>query len=734
MRHASRAHPTTKMATHDSLKFVEAPPEDVWCPVCMTVMRNPHLLSCCGRHVCRDCVSKIERDRKPCPLCREGFTSLLDKGLQRKVDQLKVHCPHHELGCEWIGRLSKSEGHLNPAEAEADVECQFQEIPCGYGCGRHIQRRSLREHENSECPFRPSECEYCGNYRGTYTDLQSHWSGCEHYPVPCPNQCCSETWPRCKLKNHLQNECPLEVVGCSYGLAGCTVQRARKDMPTHMKVQGDFHSSLVLKQNMELQRRLEEQGTQMQQLTEQFQQISSEFENGCQQRIANLGAEKQVLQAEVTQLRQNLDDKNQMLQAEVTQLRQNLGEENQVLKADITQLREEQGALLKQLHEMKEQIKHQQSTASVLERELVQQSELCKKEKQTLTSQVQTLGKQQQGGTDGLRQEIQALKQEQSTQIQQLTEQFQKISSEFENGCQRIANLGDEKQALQAEVTQLRQTLGDKNQVLQAEVTQLRQNLGEENQVLKAEITRLREEQQQQREEQGALLKQLQEMKKQIVHQQGTASVLERELVQQSELCKKEKQTLTSQVQTLGEQQQGVTDELRQEIQALKQDVCYVETCITPIPPFPFTVNRYSERMNSKEVFISSPFYTHRRGYKMTIRVEVNDSKGHVSVFCCIMRGEHDDSLKWPFHGDVCIRLLDHTDSQNHFEKFICFDQRTPLSRSGKVTSGDKGFLHGHDNFIAHKDLNYNSVNSDKYIEGNALDFEVTSVTVANVM
>jgi len=339
-----------------------------------------------------------------------------------------------------------------------------------------------------------------------------------------------------------------------------------------MKVQGDFHSSLVLKQNMELQRRVEEQGAQMQQLTEQFQQISSEFENGCQQRIANLGAEKQALQAEVTQLRQNLGDKNQMLQAEVTQLRQNLGEENQVLKAEITQLREEQGALLKQLHEMKEQIKHQQ----------------------------------------------------------------------------------------------------------------------------------------------------------------GTASVLERELVQQSELCKKEKQTLTSQVQTLGKLQQGVTDGLRQEIQALKQDVCYVETCITPIPPFPFTVNRYSERMNSKEVFISSPFYTHHRGYKMTIRVAVNGSKGHVSVFCCIMRGEHDDSLKWPFHGDVCIRLLDHTDSQNHFEKLIRFDQRTPLSCSGKVTSGDKGFLHGYDNFIAHKDLN--SVKNTQYIEGDALDFEVTSVTVANVM
>ena len=30
----------------------------------------------------------------------------------------------------------------------------------------------------------------------------------------------------------------------------------------------------------------------------------------------------------------------------------------------------------------------------------------------------------------------------------------------------------------------------------------------------------------------------------------------------------------------------------------------------------------------------------------------------HVSVFTCLMRGEFDSHLKWPFRGDITIQLL----------------------------------------------------------------------------
>ena len=49
----------------------------------------------------------------------------------------------------------------------------------------------------------------------------------------------------------------------------------------------------------------------------------------------------------------------------------------------------------------------------------------------------------------------------------------------------------------------------------------------------------------------------------------------------------------------------------------------------------------------------SPSFYTHPRGYRMCLRVYADgndDGKGtHVSVFVRLMRGEHDNYLKWPF-------------------------------------------------------------------------------------
>ena len=33
--------------------FIDAPPESVQCPVCLLVLREPQVLSCCGVHICQ---------------------------------------------------------------------------------------------------------------------------------------------------------------------------------------------------------------------------------------------------------------------------------------------------------------------------------------------------------------------------------------------------------------------------------------------------------------------------------------------------------------------------------------------------------------------------------------------------------------------------------------------------------------------------------------------------------
>ena len=61
-------------------------------------------------------------------------------------------------------------------------------------------------------------------------------------------------------------------------------------------------------------------------------------------------------------------------------------------------------------------------------------------------------------------------------------------------------------------------------------------------------------------------------------------------------------------------------------------------------------------------MFYSKPFYTSPRGYKMFIKVDVNECGAgngtHVSVFTKILEGQYGDQLHWPFLGNITYELL----------------------------------------------------------------------------
>ena len=50
----------------------------------------------------------------------------------------------------------------------------------------------------------------------------------------------------------------------------------------------------------------------------------------------------------------------------------------------------------------------------------------------------------------------------------------------------------------------------------------------------------------------------------------------------------------------------------------------------------------------------------------------------HVSVFVCLMRGEYDDSLPWPFRADVTVQIVNHRRNAGHMERTVPFDESTP--------------------------------------------------------
>ena len=252
-------------------QFVESPTAafQTECPICLQVLREPCVISCpCGKKICRKCVESIKEKGKPCPLCNNNdFTFMRDYGLERYLKEFDVLCSHKKDGCEWKGKLAELEEHLNPSSSSTSQSsgCGFVVVECLQGCGEWFLRRHLGDHHTLFCKFRSYSCKYCQVYRSTFHDVTNiHYGECGSYPVSCPENCCEKMFDRRDLEGHLERECPLVVIECSFSFAGCQVRLSRKDQPEHSK-QTNIHLSVLgsftkdlLKQNRELRQRVDE--------------------------------------------------------------------------------------------------------------------------------------------------------------------------------------------------------------------------------------------------------------------------------------------------------------------------------------------------------------------------------------------------------------------------------------------------------------------------------------------
>ena len=235
-------------------EFVEKPQElQADCPICMVVLREPFQVTCCGNSYCRTCIELVQTNEKACPTCNEpNFSAFLNKGLQRALYSFRVRCVHQKSGCEWTGELRELERHLNlnPERGKQLIGCEFAPVTCSH-CREYFQRQHVHPHE-SECPRRPFSCDHCKDYGSVYEDVvNNHWPVCKCYPVPCPNEC-GVSPERQNVKTHVNTVCPLTVVNCDFHYAGCEVQLARKDVPTHLAESLATHISLLTTQTQTL--------------------------------------------------------------------------------------------------------------------------------------------------------------------------------------------------------------------------------------------------------------------------------------------------------------------------------------------------------------------------------------------------------------------------------------------------------------------------------------------------
>ena len=142
--------------------------------------------------------------------------------------------------------------------------------------------------------------------------------------------------------------------------------------------------------------------------------------------------------------------------------------------------------------------------------------------------------------------------------------------------------------------------------------------------------------------------------------------------------------------------------------------------------------SEFSKRKCKNKMWYSPGFYTSPCGYKMGLCVHANgdgnDKGTHVSCFICLMSGEYDDILKWPFQGEVTIELLNQLQDKNHYKDTITFRESTPQEYTQRVVSKvhhSKGIAWGKQ-FIPHSQLDYNSFLNCQYLKDDNLYFRVS--------
>lgn len=105
-----------------------------------------------------------------------------------------------------------------------------------------------------------------------------------------------------------------------------------------------------------------------------------------------------------------------------------------------------------------------------------------------------------------------------------------------------------------------------------------------------------------------------------------------------------------------------------------------VEICQNGI--YVWKITNYYDRValskHSRQVYASS-FYQEKYGYKLCAKIYINDSetmntnKG-LGISLCILRGEYDNLLRWPFKKEIQVRLLDQSINHDSFQLRFCYD------------------------------------------------------------
>ena len=255
--------------------FLEEPPRDYYCAVSLDLLLEPFQTGCCGHHLSREVVDRLQREGKPCPMCnRPNFPAVRDIYMQRKIKELQVRCRYNGGGCVWTGQLFDKDAHMRT------------------------------------CPKQPWSCPHC-QFAGLREAAQEHTEGCAQVPVHCPNQCEARQVPRCQLSVHLDRDCPLQQVACKFSHVGCTEELVRSQLAAHIQNMQMHHTMLMCSANLDLTRQLNEKLTEKDAQIEALRGDVVRLERELGQRVqaveAGVAAQSEWMES---QQRENQNDEN----------------------------------------------------------------------------------------------------------------------------------------------------------------------------------------------------------------------------------------------------------------------------------------------------------------------------------------------------------------------------------------------------------------------------------------
>ena len=139
--------------------------------------------------------------------------------------------------------------------------------------------------------------------------------------------------------------------------------------------------------------------------------------------------------------------------------------------------------------------------------------------------------------------------------------------------------------------------------------------------------------------------------------------------------------------------------------------------------PLTFKLTKCQKKKDNNEMTKSPSVYTSPEGYHVALIVYANGNNygnhTHVSAYVKILKGKHDNTLKWPFTGTYCIELLNQLEDKNH---------HTVTINIGSEYEQSVGSSQSFHKFIPHPKLSHDPSNNTQYLKDDTLYFRLTVI------